>query len=600
MAQIADITNVLAQELAALEGVNQQHPETGAGIGSGASYLELYTTRIFGSPFQLIDSVDKRFPSVNKHVGAEYLRNFTLNSPILHIKPGMPKYTGSTDSSGIVDSIREIYLGTNSGNTSFAEALLLELASNTIFSKGSKLQKRMFGFRETYWQYMSHVNYMCRSMATFLNLTSDKNKWPSGIMANGSNHFQPFATMKWQNYRMLLSSSVADTPLSELKKLGSATVIGATGTTIGSVISELTGATAKSATDVAKEMVTTFTGSGDVKDLFNNILGNTAANYAEAGEAIAETTEEAFEEAKNISMVDVMSDKISSVLFMVQPVQFEESLSNETASSMIESAVDTVSSSIGQELAFITNSNVDFGMIEGLTEFLGNTVETAANFLNDMVEGVTGGFTHSLVSGAIQGIKGQKMIYPKIYKSSNSSMDYTFTVDLQTPYGDVYNYYVNIIVPLMHLICLAAPRMVSGNSITSPYLVQAFIPGMCTCQLGIISNMQITKNKSTRRVSVNGYPLEVQVTFTIQELYNSLSISPANDPASFLFNETLNDYMANLAGLQPSVDTYTKQRKTMFAGLEEFFTSGEFVQDLAQDVLYNIEDTINPFIRNGS
>ena len=596
MAQIADITNVLAQELAALEGINQQNPETGAGIGSGESYLSLYTTRLFGSPFQLIDSVDKRFPSVNKHIGAEYLRNFTLNSPILHIKPGMPKYTGSTDSSAIADSIREIYLGTNSGNMSFVESLLLELSSNTVFSKGSKLQKRMFGFRETYWQYMSHVNYMCRSMATFLNLTTEGQPWPTGTMANGSNSFQPFATMKWQNYRFLLSADPPGTPYDELKKLGKATVIGATATTISTALDQYGNATAASASEAAKEVVNTLSGTGDLTGMFERIAGN----YATATENTAEAATEAFDHAANTSMVDVMSDKISSVLFMVQPVQFEESLTNETSESAIESAIDPLSSGIGQELAFITNSNVDFGMIEGLTEFLGNTVETAANFLNDMVEPLSGGFTHSLISGAIQGIKGQKMIYPMIYRRSKSTMDYNFTVDLQSPYGDVYNYYMNIIVPLMHLIALASPRMVSGNSITSPYLVQAFIPGMCTCQLGIISNMQIVKNKSTRRVSVNGYPLEVTVTFTIQELYNSLSISPANDPASFLFNETLNDYMANLAGLQPSVDTYTKQRKTMFEGLESYFEQGEWAQDVAQDVLYKVEDTINPFIRNGS
>ena len=125
-------------------------------------------------------------------------------------------------------------------------------------------------------------------------------------------------------------------------------------------------------------------------------------------------------------------------------------------------------------------------------------------------------------------------------------------------------------------------------------MVQAFIPGMCTCQLGIISNMEITKNKSLHAVNVNGFPLEVEVDLTIEELYDSLSVSPANDPASFLFNETLNDYMANLAGLQPSVDTYTKQRNAMFAGLENFFTQGEWVNDMADSILTGLENFINP------
>ena len=224
----------------------------------------------------------------------------------------------------------------------------------------------------------------------------------------------------------------------------------------------------------------------------------------------------------------------------------------------------------------------------------------AAQFIGGLVEPITGGFALNLFNGALRSVKGQKMIYPKIYEGSRSEMNYTFNINLSSPYGDVYNYYMNIVVPLMHLIALAAPRMVSANSVASPFLVQAFIPGMCTCQLGIVQNLRITKNPNQKHVSVNGYPLDIKVEMQIEELYNALSISPANDPASFLFNETLNDYMANLAGLQPSVDTYTSQRAVTFQGLEEYFTTGEFVNDTISGLVYKIEESVNPFINSGS
>ena len=108
--------------------------------------------------------------------------------------------------------------------------------------------------------------------------------------------------------------------------------------------------------------------------------------------------------------------------------------------------------------------------------------------------------------------------------------------------------------------------------------------------------MTITKNKNANHVSVNGFPLDIKVTFTIQELYNAMSISPGNDPASFLFNETLNDYMANLAGLIPSVDTYTKQRKASFQALEYYLSSGEWINDVASPIVDKIEDIANPFL----
>jgi len=131
----------------------------------------------------------------------------------------------------------------------------------------------------------------------------------------------------------------------------------------------------------------------------------------------------------------------------------------------------------------------------------------------------------NLFSGAIGSLKGQKMIYPKIYKSSTSrGMNSEYTVTLTTPYGDIYNYFMNIIVPLLHLIALASPRLVTANTTASPYLVQSWIPGQTTCHLGIIKEMTISKNPNGKRVSVNGFPLEVKVTFIIEDLYNSMTI----------------------------------------------------------------------------
>ena len=151
---------------------------------------------------------------------------------------------------------------------------------------------------------------------------------------------------------------------------------------------------------------------------------------------------------------------------------------------------------------------------------------------------------------------------------------------------------MNIVVPLMHLIALAAPRMVTSNTVSSPFLVQTYIPGMATCQLGIISNMSIVKNPDYKSVTVNGFPSTIKVTFQVKELYNAMSISPANDPASFMFNETLNDYMANMAGLIPSIDTFAKQRAAAFQNLEQYFESGEFASGLGDYLTDKISDTL--------
>lgn len=560
----SEITNMLAMELANIESIQSQNPETGVGLNSEdrRTYLHEYTNRLFGAPFQLLDSVDRRFTSVNEHLGNEYLRNMILNSPILHIRPGLPRYTGGNEAHGIANHLKKIYFDGAMQHADIVQSLLGELASSVIFGQGSHLQQRMYGFRETYYEYMQHVNYMCRSCAVFMALTDpDKNMdYPNGTFT--SEGFQEFSTMKWENYRMMAGTRV-ESPYEYLTKgLKDSTFVGVLGSAAWNTV-------------------------GAVTDL---ISGNFFNNIADRLSSIKKS----WTTAQTNTLASTIAAKVQSVQFMVDPVQYTENLTNQTKDSMIESTIDGLND-IGSEIAFITNSDADFGMLKELTKFLGNVTEDAGMSIAKLAKPVTGGFLTNLFSGALGSIKGQKMIYPSIYSGSKSTMNYNFSMVLTTPYGDRYNYYMNILVPLMHLIALVAPRMVTSNSIASPYLVQAYMPGQCTCQLGIISNMNIVKNPNQDHVSVDGFPLTIKVEFTIEELYNAMSISPANDPGSFLFNETLNDYMANLSGLIPSIDTYTIQRKTMFENLGAYISNGEFINDAASTVIEAIENKVNPF-----
>lgn len=571
--------SALYNELKYIEGILSQNPETGA-LNEQDSYIGEYTNRLFGAPYQLMDDVDKRFSDVNSDLGSGYIRNIMLNAPVIHIRPGMPIYTGK-DKNGIdkiVDAARSMYINSERSGGGKVSDLLGGLAQNTLFGKGSKLQRRMFGFRETYYDYMQHVNYMCRSVAVLLNLTTDQDTLPWGTFVSSSSGIDDgmtsFSSMRWENYRMLKKSYVKD-PLEYLGELIEVSV--------GDLISDIGGAVVS-----AEEFMLGFLTCG----LTDIAVGNNEESYLSK---LSNDLFNMFDPGHN-SLADSLVNKVTAVEFMYEPESFTESLSNETKESQIAAAINSVGDAVGKEIAFITNSNADVGVIGDVLSFLGDTVENATTSLAGIVESATGGFMTNLFTGALQTIKGQKMIYPKIYDKSNSNMNYQFSIMLTSPYGDIYNYYMNIVVPLMHLIALAAPRMVTANSIASPYLIQFYIPGQVTCHLGIINNLTIVKNPNQKRVSVNGFPLEVKVTVQIEELYNAMSISPANDPSSFLFNETLNDYLANTAGLIPSVDTYVKQRSVMFDNLADYFTSGEWANDAVSGVIEKVEDVINPFV----
>lgn len=571
--------SALYNELKYIEGILSQNPETGA-LNEQDSYIGEYTNRLFGAPYQLMDDVDKRFSDVNSDLGSGYIRNIMFNAPVIHIRPGMPIYTGK-DKNGIdkiVDAARSMYINSERSGGGKVSDLLGGLAQNTLFGKGSKLQRRMFGFRETYYDYMQHVNYMCRSVAVLLNLTTDQDTLPWGTFVSSSSGIDDgmtsFSSMRWENYRMLKKSYVKD-PLEYLGELIEVSV--------GDLISDIGGAVVS-----AEEFMLGFLTCG----LTDIAVGSNEESYLSK---LSNDLFNMFDPGHN-SLADSLVNKVTAVEFMYEPESFTESLSNETKESQIAAAINSVGDAVGKEIAFITNSNADVGVIGDVLSFLGDTVENATTSLAGIVESATGGFMTNLFTGALQTIKGQKMIYPKIYDKSNSNMNYQFSIMLTSPYGDIYNYYMNIVVPLMHLIALAAPRMVTANSIASPYLIQFYIPGQVTCHLGIINNLTIVKNPNQKRVSVNGFPLEVKVTVQIEELYNAMSISPANDPSSFLFNETLNDYLANTAGLIPSVDTYVKQRSVMFDNLADYFTSGEWANDAVSGVIEKVEDVINPFV----
>jgi hypothetical protein len=502
-----------------------------AGIGQNfitgkkeAAFPNTYTNKLFGAPYQLLDSVDMRDPNINQYVGVEYFRHFLAHAPILYIKPGRPKYTAGDDSSSIKAELGRAFQQTNYQRSeaeregkekswfifSLLGNLTKEIAKDFTFNRG-EIQGRMFGFNGRYREYMYFVNYMCRMVAGLMNLGGSGDV-PDGAF-NADNTFVKFTQLEWQTYRMDSRG------------------------------------TARSATETIKDSIVNMA----------TMLGNPGGNY------------EAF------------SNEVKSVAFMVEPKPFEESYNNRIEKSMIESAIDLATESIGAEIQFITGSNVDKSILAELAQLTAGATHGGIDKLGGVVlQAGTGGFMSNLFHGGMRSLTGQKMLYPDIYKSSDTHHDYNFSITLTTPYGDKYNYYMNIIVPLMHLICLAAPRLVTSNSTTAPFVVQAYIPGMCTVQLGMIKSLNIIKNPNNNHVSIDGFPLTIKVEFQIQELYNAMAISPAIDPSSFIYNETLNDYLANAAGLVPSADMFALERGEIFEQIGTYFS--DYVIDDITDI----------------
>lgn len=146
--------------------------------------------------------------------------------------------------------------------------------------------------------------------------------------------------------------------------------------------------------------------------------------------------------------------------------------------------------------------------------------------------------------------KGGKIAFPEIWDDTDFSKSYDISIKLRTPDCDKLSWYLNICVPLIHLLGMAAPRQLGPNGYRSPFLVRAFYKGIFNCDMGIITNMSITKGRDSAW-SVDGLPTEVDVSISLKDLYSLLTITNTDKTPvkNFLNNTCLMDYLANTCGV---------------------------------------------------
>jgi hypothetical protein len=193
----------------------------------------------------------------------------------------------------------------------------------------------------------------------------------------------------------------------------------------------------------------------------------------------------------------------------------------------------------------LDTDNVSRDMVNNGSDALRGALSAATSgmpILGDMVSRITG-----VVSKVAA---GDSIIFPKVYHSSRYSRSYDISVDLRSPYGDDKSYAINIIAPLIHWICLAAPKSTSANSYFAPWIIRAEVPGSWYCDMGIISSLSITRNADINEVSARGLPLAVKVEIQIEDLYQDLTVpgSTEYEAAVLVSNNPLTQYIAAMTG----------------------------------------------------
>jgi len=258
----------------------------------------------------------------------------------------------------------------------------------------------------------------------------------------------------------------------------------------------------------------------------------------------------ATDELGTVNGIDSQNGDTSQyVSFMVEPQGSNESYTNSVGDSQIYSSVINQGSSIGAEIAFITNSSAS-GLDDAVVNIAGGAITAAEGVLSALGSGV-GRFTAAIAGSMARSFLGDHTIYPQVFQSHTSTSSKDFVVHLVASSGDPYTYLTEMLIPYFHILGMVLPRMSQNNASAYAYppLVQVNVPGLWGCRMGMVTSVTVTKNPSGKDFSIQGFPLSMDVTITVTDLSHVLVTSPMDRPAVFLNNHTMFDYIAQCAGV---------------------------------------------------
>lgn len=532
-----------------------------------------YNMRLYGLPNQFTQYCDYRTYSVSSKpnsqlIGRKFIENIMLEGSVMTVVPGKPMYLPASKNKR----------GTGYALLSAANGAMSSLVAAATVSNDKNLTEKLryYDFQPDYYKYMTYVNVLCATAASFLDLNETE---LDGV---------PLTRYDWKNYRWnaekysTATGNILQGAESSMKGFASTlkTYGEAVFDKVKSVATEGVGGLFSPKEDTTSTDTNTDSkNEKTINDATNSTDNNDKLNADDIDDSILESLE------------DILT-QMNFVQFYINPdISANDQHSNSTGASKLEGMFDG-GSDLAKEIAFIANSGgVD---AEQMTEYLDHGLD-AIN--SKVLSGGSGGaltnLMSRLMSGASNVIKGENMIFPQIYQNSAYSRSISFSVDLRAPYGNKLSYFINILVPMFHLLALAIPKQTTANTYGSPFLVKCFCPGVISCNLGIVSDLSISKTSQGDGWTVDGYSSQVTVSVTVQDLYSDLAMTPAGDVVLFMSNSSLIEYIATSCGVNLTVPQLVNRAKMMTNLIKQSFTT--IADDVAMTVFNNAESLISSF-----
>ena len=246
--------------------------------------------------------------------------------------------------------------------------------------------------------------------------------------------------------------------------------------------------------------------------------------------------------------------------------QIQESFSTGSRPSQLTSKINQISDQAAEAM-FVMGAMSSLGGDKGAFGAVGTVAGTAAGMAESSTKAVVGdakagegGLLNSIIGNISTLLAGGKMHFPEIWADSQFGRSYNVTIKLDSPDCDPLSIYLNILVPLIHILGFVLPRSAGENTYVSPFLVRCFYKSMFHIDMGIITSCDIVKGDQGAWTQ-NGLPTQITIQLSIKDLYTVMTQSLGKDNNTLLSNPAQMDYLANMCGINIAPPNFGRSLK---------------------------------------
>lgn len=148
-------------------------------------------------------------------------------------------------------------------------------------------------------------------------------------------------------------------------------------------------------------------------------------------------------------------------------------------------------------------------------------------------------------------------------------------------------------VPLFHIIAFSFPRQVGRAGYMHPFLIRAFCKGWFNCNMGMVESVNI-KKAAQGGWSSEGLPTEIDVSISLKDLYENLSIARATDVSAMSNTEYL-DFIGTTCGININKPDIGRKLTMYQAWLQNKVT--DIPGDVASKMLESVGNKLRSYLR---